>query len=192
MVLRRCCAVKRKSLMAPANAGGPTSGTPAWTSTMPISPRSHLSQLSRQAGSAFRQFRLHILLLVSRPGCEPLSSWRVAVEQWMIGTQVRTSVLCLWKSALSQSCTKMAQVPCLDKSRFYQFHPRHARRRIVTFEDRAIRLVGCAHAPRGSPRLVLGSQLGPYPLAQVLFGSNPSNRWAGGSRISLKEKRHPQ
>ena len=30
--------------------------------------------------------------------------------------------------------------------------------------------------------------LNPYPLAQV-FGSNPSNRWAGGSRFSLKEKR---
>ena len=29
------------------------------------------------------------------------------------------------------------------------------------------------------------------PLAQV-FGSNPSNRWVGGSRNSLKEKRLPR
>ena len=51
---------------------------------MPVKQRPNLLPLANQYGPAVCQFRLHILLLVSRPGCEPqllAGDWRAAVEQ---------------------------------------------------------------------------------------------------------------
>ena len=81
----RLCAglsLARSPILKPVRAHA-SSHRPGETYTLPVKSRSHLSLLSRQAGSAVRQFRLHTLLLVSRPGCEPqllARDWRVAVE----------------------------------------------------------------------------------------------------------------
>ena len=62
------------------------------------------------------QIRLHRLLLVSRPGCEPqllAGDWRAAVEQWTIGTQVRTSLLRLCVGVCTQpmaQCTMLGYI----------------------------------------------------------------------------------
>ena len=75
---------------------------------------------------------------VSEPTSQPqllAFGRRVVVVRWMIGAQVRTSVLCLWESELSQSCRKMAHVPCWDRSQFHQFHPGLARWRIGISES---------------------------------------------------------
>ena len=95
---------------------------------------------------------------MSRPGCEPqvpAGDWRAAVDQWTIGAQVRTSVLCLWKSALSQSCTNGTK--CLEMFSVHLFHQGHACLWAVTFDDCSIHPVLHICTPPKPVRFLPGS-----------------------------------
>ena len=55
---------------------------------MPVKQRPNLPPLANQYGSAACQFRLHILLLVSRPGCEP----QLLAQPFQTTAQAKTTV----------------------------------------------------------------------------------------------------